>query len=57
MVIWCMHFMSFKTASVGILRRFHSWIECLWMAPLTPAVMVMKGLTCHPRIPLSVCIE
>ena len=26
-----------------------SWsMECLWIAPLTPAVMVIRGLTFHP---------
>ena len=56
LVICCMHFMSSKTSFVGILSIV-ILDECSWIAPLTPAVMVMRGLTCHPRIPLSVCMS
>ena len=32
----------------GILRLVGLFMECLCMAPLTPAVMVMRGLVFHP---------
>ena len=56
MEVWCICFMSFFISVGGILRGFSALIDCSWMAPLTPAVMVMRGLTVHPA-DLSVCIK
>lgn len=40
----------------GIFRCLSALIECLCMAPRTPTMMVMIGLTFHP-LSLSVCIR
>ena len=32
----------------GIFRLVSFSMECSWIAPLTPAVMVIRGLTFHP---------
>lgn len=34
--------------SFSILRVFIFVMECLWMAPLTPTVMVVRGFAFHP---------
>jgi hypothetical protein len=34
----------------GIFRCVSFLMECLCMAPLTPAMMVVSGLVCHPLI-------
>ena len=33
---------------LGISNSASISMECLWMAPMTPVVMVMMGLVCHP---------
>ena len=49
--------MSVMISFLGIsLKRFNSSIGCLWMAPPTLTVIVMRGLTCHP-IALSACMS
>ena len=40
----------------GYLQFSNSFIGCSWIAPLTSAEMVMRGLTCQPFIP-SVCMN
>jgi hypothetical protein len=42
--------------ALGILRLVNCSIEFLCIAPLTPAVMVMRGLVFHPLV-LSVVIS
>lgn len=44
---WCILFTSIFISFVGICKYSYSWIGCLWMAPLTLAMMVMRGLTSH----------
>ena len=41
---------------LGILSFSRSLIGCLWIAPLTPTVMVTRGLTCQLHA-LSVCMS
>ena len=50
MAVWWIFFMSFLTSFLGILRLFSVIIDCLWMAPRTPDVIVMSGLTFHPLV-------
>ena len=40
--------MSFFISLVGMFRVFSACIDGSCMAPLTPAVMVIRGLTFHP---------
>ena len=35
-------------ADSGIFSVASFLMECSWMAPLTPAVMVISGFVCHP---------
>ncbi len=39
---------GFIIKKIGILRLVRFSMECSCMAPLTPAVMVMRGLVFHP---------
>jgi hypothetical protein len=48
MAFWCIFFMGVLILVFGILRLANLFMECLCMAPLTPAVMVMRGLVFHP---------
>ena len=48
MALWCKLFMRFLILAFGIFKLFNFSIECLCMAPLTPVVMVMRGLVFHP---------
>ena len=51
MAISCSCFMSILISLwvfLGILRFSSSLIGCSWIAPLTPDVIVMRGLTFHP---------
>jgi hypothetical protein len=48
MAFWCMFFMRVLIIDFGILRLVSFLMECSCMAPLTPAVMVMRGFTFHP---------
>ena len=50
MAIWCICFISVLIYLLGILRFSSSLIGCSWIAPLTPAVIMTNGLTCHPAI-------
>ena len=49
MAFWCMDFMDFLIAYLGMLRCFSCVIKSLWMTPLTHATMAISGLTFHPR--------
>ena len=40
MTIWCKCLMSLMTSFLNILSRLISLIDCSWMAPLTPVVIV-----------------
>ena len=42
MAIWCICFISVLISLLGILRVSSSLIGCSWLAPLTPAVNVMR---------------
>ena len=50
MAFWCMFFMRVLMMDFGIFRLASLLMECSCMPPLTPAVIVMRGLVCHPRI-------
>ena len=58
MAIWCKCFISLLISFLGILIFFssNSLIGCSWITPLTPVVMVMRGLTCQHNV-LSVCMS
>ena len=44
MAFWCKFFMSVLMLDFGSLSLLSCLIECSWMAPLTPTVIVMRGL-------------
>ena len=48
MAFWCRCFMRSLILDLGIFSSLSFSMECSWMAPLTPAVMVMIGLVCRP---------
>ena len=48
MAFWWMSFMSFLIFDLGIFRSVSCLMACSWMAPHTPAVIVMTGLVCQP---------
>jgi hypothetical protein len=48
MALWCRLFMRVLILNFGIFRLFSFSMECSCMAPLTPVVMVMRGLIFHP---------
>ena len=50
MAFWCMFFMSFFMLVFRVLRSFNLMMECSCMAPLTPAVIVMRGFVFHPLV-------
>ena len=50
MAIWCICFISVLISLLGVLRFSSSLIGYSWIVPLTPAVIVTSGLTCHPTI-------
>ena len=48
MAFWCISFMSVLMFDFGILRLVSLVMDCSCIAPLTPAVMVMRGFVFHP---------
>ena len=48
MALWCMFFMSVLMLLVGIFRLVSFLMDFSCMAPLTPSVMVTRGLVFHP---------
>ena len=50
MAFWCRSVMGVLILVLGILSWVNLSIECLCIAPLTPAVMVMRGLVFHPLL-------
>ena len=48
MAFLCKSFMRVLILILGILSLVSLSIECSHIAPLTPAVMVMRGLVFHP---------
>ena len=50
MAILCKCFMSVLISPLRILSFYSSLIGHSWIAPPTPAVIVMRGLTCHPTV-------
>ena len=48
MAFWCIFFMRVLMWFLGMFRLVSCSIECSWIAPLTPAVIVMRGLVFHP---------
>ena len=48
MASWCRLFMRVLILVLGISSLVSFSIECSCMAPLTPAMMVMRGLVSHP---------
>ena len=53
MALWCRLFMRVLILVFGIFRLVNFLMECSCMAPLTHAMMVMRGLVFHPLF----CIE
>ena len=48
MAFWCMSFISFLMLDFGMSIFVSFSMECSCMAPLTPAVIVMRGLIFQP---------
>ena len=48
MAFRCIIFMRVLTMAFGIFSLFNCSMECSCIAPLTPAVMVIRGLIFHP---------
>jgi hypothetical protein len=48
MVLWCMSFIRFFMLDFGIFSYVSLSMECSCMPPLTPAMMVIRGLVLHP---------
>jgi hypothetical protein len=48
MAFWCMFFIRFLMLAFGMFSLVRFSMECLCMAPFTPAVMVMRGLVFQP---------
>ena len=48
MAFWCIFFMSDLILDFGSLSLSGCSLECSWMAPRTPALIVMRGLVFHP---------
>ena len=48
MALWCKFFMSVLMLDFGSLSLVSCSIQCSWMAPLTPRVIVMRGVVFHP---------
>ena len=49
MALWCIFFMRGFVLLFGGISTFFSWsMECLCIVPLTPVVMVIRGLVFHP---------
>jgi hypothetical protein len=53
MAFWSMFFMSFLMLVFGMLRSSSFVMDCSCMAPLTPAVMVIRGFVFHPLFFMS----
>ena len=56
MTIWCIYFKAFVMLLVGVLRHLRGFIECSWISPRAPTVMVMSVLT-FQSINLSICMS
>ena len=50
MAFWWMSFISFLMLGLGIFMSVSFWMECSWMAPRTPPVIVMMELVFHPLL-------
>ena len=50
MAFWCIFFMRVLMLAFGIFCSVNLSMECSCMAPLTPAVIVMRGLVFHPLL-------
>ena len=48
MTFWCISFMSVLMLVFGILRLDSLSMVCSWIAPLTPAVIMISGFIFHP---------
>ena len=48
MAFWCMSFISFFHVGFWTFGFVSLLMECSCMTPLTPAMMVMRGLVLHP---------
>jgi hypothetical protein len=49
MAFRCMFFMRVLMVDFGIFMLTSLLMKCTCMATLTPAVMVMRGVVCHPQ--------
>lgn len=48
MTLWCISFIRLLIIFVGMFGLFNFIIECSCMAPLTPTVIIISGLTFPP---------
>jgi hypothetical protein len=53
MALWCRLFTRVLILVFGIFRLVNFSMECSCMAPLTPVVMVMRGLVFHPLFSIA----
>ena len=54
MAFWCIFFMRILILVFGIFSLIGWSMECSCIAPLTPAVMVMRGLIFQPLFRLHI---
>ena len=47
MAFWCIFLTRILMLDFGILSLLSCSMECSWMAPLTPVVIVTRGLVFH----------
>jgi hypothetical protein len=57
MALWCRFFMRLLMLDFGILRSSNFSIDCSCEAPLTPAVMVIRGFVFHPLLRMTLINE
>ena len=50
MTSWCRCFISALISFLDILSFSKSLIGCWWIAPMTPDVIMMRGLICQPAV-------
>ena len=53
MAFSCMFFMRFLILVFGMSRSFNLLMDCSCMAPLTLAVIVMRGFVFHPLVGMA----
>jgi hypothetical protein len=56
MAFWCIFFMRLLMFGFGMFKFASLLMECSYIAPLTPAVMVMRGLIFHPLFGMTLIV-